>query len=503
MLAKEPSKFQKDNSFKSDKNSTISKPVERSPVKNNLLMFLIISSGFYYGYYDSIFGPLGLKVFHLRFNIPLKEAEDMITYLQVSFPIGALLGCTTTSFQLNNVGRMKMLLLNELMSIYTQIMYSTGNIYCIFIARFISGAIASLIPSLAVITALELLPKRLGNPSGNFFAFCCDSGFATSSIVGYFFHNEFFHELDPLTRNYEFAQLWPGVISVLRVCGLLYFKFETPKFYLMKYGVKDTKPQVKKALKQIYADEKSIEIVADQIVNEHTLLTLKKKDVVFQDLFKTEYRRRFAAGILVNMGQQLVGINFFAFYGVIIFDKVTANGAYMNFILQFCSIFGSQLSIQTLQKFGRRFNFLVGIAGNATSYVILAFGFYYENKYLLASAVIFFIISFSIGQGSTIYVYQAEILPPVGVGAVCCTQWIACILVSGFTPYLVNTFGLINVSIGFCVTCLILFILVDFICLETSGKSEVQIADEFRKSEYRSSISSVRNIYYLFCKRYL
>ena len=104
-------------------------------------------------------------------------------------------------------------------------------------------------------------------------------------------------------------------------------------------------------------------------------------------------------------------------------------------------------------------------------------------------------LSFAIGVGSTIYVYQAEILPPVGVGAVCCTQWVACILVSGISPYLVNMFGLINVSIMFCVICMILFILVDFICIETSRKSGVQIANEFKKSGYTSSsMGSLKDI---------
>ena len=84
-------------------------------------------------------------------------------------------------------------------------MYSTGNIHCIFVARFIGGAISSLIPSLSVITALELLPNRLKSQCGNYLAFCCGSGFATASIVGYFFHTENYERLDPLTRHWQFA----------------------------------------------------------------------------------------------------------------------------------------------------------------------------------------------------------------------------------------------------------------------------------------------------------
>lgn len=109
----------------------------------------------------------------------------------------------------------------------------------------------------------------------------------------------------------------------------------------MKYGVKGAEPQIKKALKAIYADKKSIQIVRNELVNEYNIINLNKKDVVFMDLFKPEYQRRFAAGILVNMAQQLVGINFLAYYGVIIFDKVTGNGAEMNFMLQFCSLIGT------------------------------------------------------------------------------------------------------------------------------------------------------------------
>ena len=485
---KKNSKFQNDSP---DANFTIN---ERSIVKNNILMFLIITGGFYYGYFTIIMGTMGLKFVHLKFDYPLKEAEEIVTRLNVVFPIGALLSCTTTGYWINKVGRMRMLLISEQICMYTYIMYSTGNLYCIFIARFLGGAISALIPTLSVVTCLEILPDRLKNTSGNFLAFFCGSGFATVSFIGYFGHTENYESLDLMTTHWQVIQVWPGIISMIRLIGLLYFKFDTPKYYLMKYGVKGGLPFVRKSLNNIYGDEKSVKIVERQIVDAHNA-TAENKDVVFQDLFKKDYRRRFAAGVIVNMGQQLVGIGFFSLYGVYIFDRVTGNGSVMNLIVQFSCLTGTYLSIKFLERYGRRFAFLLGLFCNTLAYIILALGFYYLNKYLLAFAVVFFILTYSMGLGSTIYVYQAEIQPPVGLGAASCAQWIACIIVGGLTPTFVNEYGLIWVSFGFAGICILFYILIDFVCLETSGKTQEKIANNFRTKEYKSaSIKSIQTM---------
>jgi hypothetical protein len=47
-------------------------------------------------------------------------------------------------------------------------------------------------------------------------------------------------------------------------------------------------------------------------------------------MFNGEYRKRFAAGVAVNVLQQLSGVNFFIFYSKNIFDEISGNGDMVN-----------------------------------------------------------------------------------------------------------------------------------------------------------------------------
>lgn len=238
------------------------------------------------------------------------------------------------------------------------------------------------------------------------------------------------------------------------------FWSETPKFSLTKYGIEKSEKFIQKCLQGIYKDNHSIKLVRDQIVSDH-MNEISIKQVTFAELFKKRYVRRLMAGLIINIGQQLTGINFFNFYSVQIFDKQSNNGSTINMLLQTGNLVGSIIALYTVQIFGRKFNFLFGIFSQCIAYILLAIGFIYNYNIFLYIAIILFIVGYAIGLGGTLYVYVSEILPPIGIAFVIFSQWVFVAFIGKFIPDIVDQFGTIAVSFGFAVICFVVFFAID------------------------------------------
>ena len=83
--------------------------------------------------------------------------------------------------------------------------------------------------------------------------------------------------------------------------------------------------------------------------------------VTFCSLFTNQYRRQMLAGTLFQFFQQFSGINFFIFYSTKIFEDIGQNGKIVNFVLAFSNLASSFLAMWTVDRFGRKSNFIIGI----------------------------------------------------------------------------------------------------------------------------------------------
>jgi hypothetical protein len=163
----------------------------------------------------------------------------------------------------------------------------------------------------------------------------------------------------------------------------------------------------------------------------------------FWNLFKRPYAKRLLAGWVVNIGQQLSGINFFILYSCIVFEELSIGEA-KNYCLtiSLVNFFGTFVSVYLITSYGRRPALLSGIIGQAIFYWFYLLAIYYEYNnfviYLIAGGMM---LSFSIGLGSTYLTWVSEILPPLGVGFCLSWQWFFTGLVGWFVPELLEDWG--------------------------------------------------------------
>jgi MFS family permease len=162
----------------------------------------------------------------------------------------------------------------------------------------------------------------------------------------------------------------------------------------------------------------------------------------FWNLFKRPYAKRLLAGWVVNIGQQLSGINFFILYSCIVFEELSiGEGRFYSLIISLVNFFGVFVAVYLITRYGRRPALLYGIMGQAIFYWFYLLAIHYENNfwiYFIASGMM---LSFSIGLGSTYLTWVGEILPPVGVGFCLSWQWFFTGIVGYLVPMLLEDWG--------------------------------------------------------------
>lgn len=150
----------------------------------------------------------------------------------------------------------------------------------------------------------------------------------------------------------------------------------------------------------------------------------------------------------------------------------------MTLVIGVSNVLGAFLSLTTAH-FKRLKVFSIALIVHAIAMAGVVIGIYTETGIVAAISVSLYILSFAIGNGSTLFVYLSEILPSSGVGVTIACQWVASALIGIGVPPLSEAIG-INTLFCACVV----FIIIDVILLnvlgeETLDKTQAEIDAAF------------------------
>lgn len=93
---------------------------------------------------------------------------------------------------------------------------------------------------------------------------------------------------------------------------------------MAKYTPEKSIEQCQNIIKKIYIEEDVIKYHKFLLTEYEAQQNVSKP--TFMAMFSRGYRKRLAAGVTVNILQQISGINFFILYSVKIFDGIGQNG---------------------------------------------------------------------------------------------------------------------------------------------------------------------------------
>lgn len=218
-----------------------------------------------------------------------------------------------------------------------------------------SGLCAGILSSVGPCASAEILPARYA-PIGGILVYSFLTFFLlVTSVLGLTCTNKDAYEPDYLSENSRWFLTIPSILGVIRfLLWIFVFKIESPVYFMEKLGPVNGKEDIKNNLKKIY-DDNDTEQVFNYLRDQHDAKQNQKKES-FGTLFTKPYRKRFCSGLMINIIQQMSGINFFIFYSTTIFNKVSGNGDTVNFFMGITNFLSSFIGMFFLKLFGRKTN---------------------------------------------------------------------------------------------------------------------------------------------------
>lgn len=454
---------------------------QRTNSKQYILSLLLGCGGFYFGYGVGIFNPLGDIMLKQVYGFESdKDVELYSGLLNTFFSVGALAGVMVSGNLVDRFGRRPSMIATDIVVMACAGLYLIKNINVVLAARFLSGVLSGLYSSIGPVMMVELLPNSVcgfGNAFGyTFLTFAILVAYCTP----YVFSPE-------MMRDYcTYLLAFPSFIGALKFfLTPMLLRTDTPKFIYQSEPDKTiAREKVISAYGKIY-DAEVAEAVADETINNFDKAGESAGEGATQDsVFAPAMRLRLISGVFVCFAQQVSGINFLIFYSTELFKELGKDKV-MTIVIGLANFGGSFIATAVISRLGRKFNIVVGSLFQGVGMLLLFIGFQMKEFSLLAAAVVIYMLAFAIGLGGSQMAYLSEILTPKGISFACGMQWIMTAAIAQSLLTLKSLFGATALILFFTVACFIFTITLDYLMIETKGKSNETVAKEFQERRYR------------------
>lgn len=359
----------------------------------------------------------------------------------------------------------------------------------LIIGRFVVGIFSGFCTGLVPMYIGELAPTAYRGALGTL----NQLGIVVGILIGQIFG------LDVILGS---ATLWPlllgmtVIISVIQ-CALLPFCPESPRFLLI---MKKENEQAEIILQKLRGTQ---DVASDlEEMKEEGRRMAEEKPVSFIELFRSrQYRQPIIIAIVLQLSQQLSGINAIFYYSTNIFTEAKVpNPVYATIGAGVVNVVFTVVSLLVVERAGRRTLHLTGLGGMAVFALIMTIALRLKDdaigwSYVSIVAIFGFVAIFEIGPGPIPWFIVAELFSqgprPAAMAVSGCCNWTANFLVGMLFPYAAEGCGP-YVFLIFMVLLIIFFIYTFFKVPETKGRTFEEIAKIFQRKD-QSEPASKRN----------
>uniref|UniRef100_A0A671SBJ3 Solute carrier family 2, facilitated glucose transporter member 3-like n=1 Tax=Sinocyclocheilus anshuiensis TaxID=1608454 RepID=A0A671SBJ3_9TELE len=416
-----------------------------------------------------------------RYGEPIKPGVCTIvwSFAVAIFSVGGMVGSFSVGVVANKFGRRKsMILVNILALIGGGLMglcTLCSSFEMVIAGRLIIGLFCGLFTGLTPMYVGEVSPTPLRGAFGTLHQLGVVIGILIAQVFG----------LEYLLGS---DKLWPvllalTVLPAILQCLLLPFCPESPRYLLINLNEEE---QARKALVRLRGYE---DVGKDmQEMKEESAKMAMEKKVTIPELFRTAaYRQPLLIAVMLQLSQQLSGINAVFYYSTGIFKSAgvtqpiyaTIGAGAVNTVFTVVSLF-------LVERVGRRTLHLIGLSGMAISALVMTIALLLKDieavRYLSIAAVFAFVAMFEMGPGPIPWFIVAELFSqgprPAAMAIAGCSNWTANFLVGVSFPKLEELCGP-YVFIIFMIFLIIFFVFTYFKVPETKGRTFDDIARGF------------------------
>ncbi|KAG9469745.1 solute carrier family 2, facilitated glucose transporter member 3-like [Eleutherodactylus coqui] len=429
-----------------------------------------------------------------RYQTPM--SANMLTSLWslsvAIFSVGGMFGSLSVGFFANYFGRKKSLLLVNVFALVGGALMALSKLAWSFemliIGRFVIGIFSGFCTGLIPMYIGEMAPTAYRGALGTLNQLGIVVGILIAQIFG----------LEVILGSTTYWPLLLGITVLLSViqCGLLPFCPESPRYLLIikkEHELAETILQKVRGTQDVSSDIEEMKEEADRMAQE--------KPVSFIELFRSrQYRQPIIIAIVLQLSQQLSGINAIFYYSTSIFEKARVpNPIYATIGAGIVNVVFTVVSLLVVERAGRRTLHLTGLGGMAVFALIMTIATKLIDQavgwsYVSIVAIYIFVAMFEIGPGPIPWFIVAELFSqgprPAAMAVSGCSNWTANFLVGMLFPYAAEGCGP-YVFLIFMGLLIIFFIFTFFKVPETRGRTFEDIAQDFqRKSNFEPANKS-------------
>ncbi|XP_067873117.1 solute carrier family 2, facilitated glucose transporter member 1a isoform X3 [Heterodontus francisci] len=406
--------------------------------------------------------------------------QTLLWSLTVSmYPLGGFFGSLMVAPLVNKLGRKGTLLFNNIFSIVPSILMGTSkeskSFEIIIVGRIIVGICAGLSSNVVPMYLGELSPKNLRGATGVMPQLFITIGILTAQIFG----------IRTILANERGWPLLLGLTGIPAVVELILLPFspESPRYMLIQKG---NEVGARAALRRI----RGWDDVDDEIKEMHLEDQSEKVEGHMSVLNLCSFRSlrwQLISIIVLNMGQQLSGVNAIYYYA----DSIYRSAGVKENDIQYVTVgtgavnvFMTIAAVSIVEAVGRRLLLLVGFAICCTSCAVLTMCLNLQDNidwipYLSITCIIVYVIGHAIGPSPIPYVITTEMFRqssrPAAFMVAGSVHWLSNFTVGLVFPFLEKGLGEYSFII-FGGICLATFIYIFIVIPETKNKTFLEIS---------------------------
>jgi SP family arabinose:H+ symporter-like MFS transporter len=386
---------------------------------------------------------------------------------------GCLFGAMFAGYFSDKYGRKKILIMTAVLFAVSAIGSAIpSNLTQFVIARFIGGVGVGAASMLAPLYISEIAPANIRGTLVTMYQLAIVIG-----INLIYFVNLRISEIGTESWNVDMG--WRYMLgSELIPAGLFLFTLifvpESPR-WLAKVGKEDG---ALKILEKVNGKEKAKRVL-DEVKD-----ALREEKGNIRELIEPGFRIALIVGMVLALFSQITGINAIIYYAPEIFKNIgfgTNSALYQTVIIGTTNTIFTFIAIWLIDKAGRRTLLLWGVSGMTICLFAIVLMFYLEvgtGPWLLIF-ILGFVGSFSASLGPIPWVMISEIFPTkirgVAMSIAIVTLWLGVILITQFTPILLDGIGGAYTFWIFMINAIILVIFTYKMIPETKGKTLEEI----------------------------
>lgn len=458
----------------------------------NVLKIVVISlCKLSYGYFLVIFNPLSSIIFPNVYHFTKEEIKIEVGDVNMFFYMGSAAFGLIGGWLAEKVGRKRLIIIFDIVSIGIFIGYWFQNIYVLKVIRFLNGGVSSCQYMVSSVLISELFPKSISGVA-NVSMFSLSTAMIFMALV---VPTKVFSEAYVL-EHWRYFLCWPAPFFLVKaILMIILFKTDSPRWLVRKLKVPEhiesdsdeSQDYLKEQLKDIYKityRHSQVNAVVDSTVKMHhqSKEELSKKGDL-KLLFSKTYKRQMLVVFILAMAAQFNGVSYLSLYSKEVFNRVSNNGNDVTFCLGLSKLFGGVIAIIFAKSFGRKFNLLFGTLLQALSLSSILLAIVTASPVFSYIGMMGFGFGFAIGLGGALVSYTPEIVPSLGVSLSLFFTNSVSIANSKLLPIVAPAVGDKNVVIFFICCCIIMAFLIDATAVETKGKQEAQIVAEFQEGK--------------------